>query len=109
MLADSQQKRLFVFAHLPFDKMRGGELVQDKTLPGVPKEDILKLLKDYGVTHMFVGHMHHNETREVGGMTQIMTNTAGSVLYDESQKWGYNTVFVKDGEITKVKYTEVDF
>jgi UDP-2,3-diacylglucosamine pyrophosphatase LpxH len=110
-LESAGDRTTVVFAHLPFDQMKGGKKSLDgsMTIPGVPAEDILDLFRKHGVEYLFIGHMHHNETRDLGGIKQVMTNTSGSVLYDPKQRWGFNIVHVRDWKIDTIEYREIGF
>ncbi|MFH1537951.1 MAG: metallophosphoesterase [bacterium] len=103
------EKTIVPFAHLPLDEMRGGAAMADgKTIPGIRKEEIIELLRQFGVEYVFIGHWHHNETKDLGGVRQVMTNTSGSVLYREEDRWGFNTVYVRGWKIARIEFTEVD-
>lgn len=101
-------RNVVAYAHLPLDQMKGGMPFEGRALPGVPAADIIGLLASHNVSHIFVGHWHRNETREIQGMQQVMTNTSGSVL-DSDVRWGYNMVYVKDSRIDRFEFTEVGF
>lgn len=111
VLASAGDKTKVVFAHLPFQEMTGGKAVLQggEPNPGVAAETVLQLFRENDVRYLFVGHWHRNKTEDLGGITQYMTNTAGSYLEDKSQSWGFNTVFVKNRKIDRIEYQEVGF
>jgi len=110
-LEPAGDREIIVFTHLPIDEMKGGQeaIGGEFTIPGIPATDVIGLLERYGVKYVFIGHWHRNEVKDLGGIKQVMTNTCGSVLYDETQPWGFNTVFVKDWKISRIEYTELKF
>ncbi|MFC1474660.1 metallophosphoesterase family protein, partial [bacterium] len=109
-LAGAGDKSTIAFTHLPLDQMLGDTTSPGGTkIPGVPKAEIIELLKDNNVSHVFIGHWHRNETKDLGGVIQVMTNTSGSVLYNKDQLWGFNIVHVKDWKIDSMEYVTVPF
>ena len=107
-LPGAGERTIIVFAHFPFDQMKGGAPFKGGKLPGIPKTEVLELLNKHGVSHIFIGHWHRNEIKDLIGIKQVMTNTSGSVLYSDV-RWGFNTVYVKDGNIDRIEFTEVEF
>ncbi len=87
------------FMHVPLDTFAGGRVIGLKDrqkISGPDKERFVALMNEFGVSHVFVGHMHWNEEKQYGNMKQIMTLTAGS---GGDKKWGYRKVYVKDGKV----------
>ena len=71
-LAGAGDKNTIAFTHLPLDEMLGGTTSPGGTkIPGVPKSEIISLLIDNNVNHVFIGHWHRNETKDLGGVLQV--------------------------------------
>jgi hypothetical protein len=82
------------------DTFAGGRVIGLKDrqkISGPDKERFVALMNEFGVSHVFVGHMHWNEEKQYGNMKQLMTLTAGS---GGDKKWGYRKVYVKDGKVS---------
>ena len=91
------------YSHIPIETLMGGKIVgvppdRDK-VPGPDADRFAELLTRYGCKHIFIGHMHYNEVKKFGDLTEILTRAAG-IAGGSPYRWGYRLVSVKDGKIT---------
>jgi serine/threonine-protein phosphatase CPPED1 len=88
------------FMHVPLETFAGGRMIGLKNrqkISGPSAKQFVALMNEYGVSHVFVGHMHWNEEKQYGALRQVMTLTAGS---GSDPEWGYRIVHVEDGRVT---------
>ncbi len=106
--AKGRTKSTIGFMHIPLETFAGGKMIGFKNrqkISGPNKDKFTALMNEYGVSHVFVGHMHWIEEKEYGALKQIMTLTAGG---GDDPEWGYRIVHVEDGLVTGwdvVKFT----
>jgi len=78
-------KHLLVFAHYPFFLKDAAEPDQYFNIPRAARERYLELFRANGVTHVFAGHYHRNETGRAGALEMITTGPVGKPLGENSR------------------------
>ncbi|MFQ6044523.1 MAG: metallophosphoesterase family protein [Candidatus Poribacteria bacterium] len=94
-------KNLFIFLHIPlFDPRRGA---YHHSLPWESGEELIRLFKRYGVTHIFASHIHAYYTGEWDGVPFTISGGAGAELMGtESDHYFYHylRVDVDQGKVS---------
>jgi 3',5'-cyclic AMP phosphodiesterase CpdA len=104
-LAKAQQsgvKRVIVFQHIPFFLTDPNEADQYFNIPLETRQRYLKLLHQYGVLHVFAGHLHHNSEGRDGDLDMVTTGPVGMPL--EGGKSGIRVVTVSADGVTHKFY-----
>jgi len=105
-------KNIVAFTHIPIQTLQGGRKIGYKNpekMKGPDTEKFTGLLNQFGVSHVFIGHMHYNEEKDFGGLKQVMTQAAGIAGDDSEVFWGYRVVHVKDGKVAGSEIHEIGF
>jgi 3',5'-cyclic AMP phosphodiesterase CpdA len=98
----SGARHIVVFQHVPFFVKDPAEPEEYFNIPKPVRERYLHLLHEYGVEHVFAGHLHHNEIGHDGDLEMVTTGPVGKPL--EGGKSGFRVVIVKDGKLTHQFY-----
>ncbi len=94
-----------VFTHIPIGFLQGGRKLgfsPPEKIKGPSVAEFSKLMEEYKVPIVFVGHMHESyDDKKLNPVTtEIMTEAAGiGVEGGTDPKWGFRIVHVKDGKI----------
>jgi predicted MPP superfamily phosphohydrolase len=94
-----------VFTHIPIGMLQGGKklgFAPPEIIKGPSAEDFSKLMEEYKVPYVFVGHMHYSyDDKKLNPVTtEIMTEAAGTSTEGVADPlWGFRIVHVKDGKI----------
>jgi predicted phosphodiesterase len=97
-------KTRLVFLHVPLFDPRGGE--KRHCLPETTGRRLAALLRQYGVTHIFAGHIHSYFSGHWDGVPYTITGGAGAPLYGTDPDhyfYHYLKVTLRGGEV----HTEV--
>ena len=77
-------KTRLVFLHVPLFDPRGGE--NHHCLPEATGRRLAALFRQYGVTHIFAGHIHSYFSGNWDGVPYTITGGAGAPLYGTDPK-----------------------
>lgn len=97
-------RRLVVFQHHPFFVSDPAEPDQYFNITGPARHAYLNLLRQYGVSHVFAGHLHGNAHGRDSTLEMVTTGPVGKPLGDARS--GIGVVIVRDSE---VEYHYYDF
>ncbi len=92
---DSSQ--IILFTHHPLFGRRAGEADSYWSVPLKRRLPVLELLRKYGVSAVFAGHLHRNNYASDGNMQMVATGAVGYPLGDDPS--GYRVVEVFDDRI----------
>ncbi len=99
--AQERKKQTLMFAHIPLMDLMGLKkvgLVKKETVKGIPRHEFLGLLSEFKVKYVFVGHLHLNDVRELGGgIKEVVTIDSG--LGCSTTECGFRVVEVENGKI----------
>lgn len=104
--AAGRGQSIVAHTHVPLEFLQGGNkmgLTKPEVVQGPSLQKFTRFLNHYGVSHVFVGHVHFNSERLLGDSTmEVCTmgaghNPGGEGVRDE---FGYRIVHVKEGVIT---------
>ena len=90
-------ERIVLFTHHPLFLQDRNADDQMWTIPGDRRDLILSILKDYGASAVFAGHLHRNEYTEQDGLTLVTTGAVGYPFGEEPS--GLRIVQVDDDAI----------
>jgi serine/threonine-protein phosphatase CPPED1 len=90
-------KQIVVFQHVPFFIKDPAEADNYDNIPKPVRERYLHLLHEYGVEHVFCGHLHYNLTAHDGDLEMIASGPVGKPY--SGGRSGITVVTVKDGAL----------
>jgi 3',5'-cyclic AMP phosphodiesterase CpdA len=91
-------RQIVVFQHHPWFLESIDEADAYENIPRERRLRYLKLLSDYGVSHVFSGHYHRNTIARYGQLELVTTGPIGKPL-GEGAKSGMRIVWVRNGQI----------
>lgn len=89
--------KVILFQHHPIFLKKPDEPDEYFNLPQVRRGPFLELLKRYGVTHVFTGHLHQEKTAKAGELEVVVTGATGKPL--GGTKSGLRLVVIRDGKV----------
>jgi 3',5'-cyclic AMP phosphodiesterase CpdA len=107
-LADARssgRELVIVFQHHPWFLAQPNEPDQYFNLPSGKRQEMLALLKENGVAHVFAGHYHRNAFGRDGALEMVTTGPVGRPLGDDPS--GLRIVVV-NGPIVTHRYYSLD-
>jgi 3',5'-cyclic AMP phosphodiesterase CpdA len=90
-------KHVVIFQHHPWFLKTADEKDQYFNVPIERRREYLELFKQFGVSHVFAGHLHQEEEAKDGALQMIITGAIGKPL--GKSKSGMRIVAVRDGGI----------
>ena len=99
----SQGFHLVVFQHHPYFLVHPDEEDQYFNIKMEVRKRYLELLKQYGVTHVFSGHLHRNALGNDGDLEMVVTGPVGRPLGDDSS--GFRIITYDAGQISHQYYS----
>jgi hypothetical protein len=104
-----------VFTHVPIAFLQGGKKLgyaPPVKIKGPSPEDFSKLMEEFKVPYVFVGHMHYNyDNNKLNPVTtEIMTEAGGTNTSGvDDPQWGFRIVHVRNGVITGSEVREISY
>lgn len=98
----SQGFHLVVFQHHPYFLAHPDEEDQYFNIKTEVRKRYLALLKQYGVTHVFSGHLHRNALGNDGDLEMVVTGPVGRPLGDDPS--GFRIVSYDAGQMSHQYY-----
>ena len=89
--------QIVIFQHHPWFLSNIDEPNGYENLPRDERRQYLKLFQDYGVRHVFTGHLHCNQIVRSGSVEMVATAAIGQPLRDSGS--GLRIVIVRDGQL----------
>lgn len=99
------RKRIMVFQHHSWFLARADEPDQYFNLPSARRRDLLDLLEQFGVSHVFAGHYHRNALGRDGTLEMVTTGPVGKPLGIDPS--GFRIVTVR-GDSVSHRYYSLD-
>ena len=91
-------RQIVVFQHHPWFLESIDEADAYENIPKERRLRYLKLLSDYGVSHVFSGHCHRNKIARFGALELVTTGPIGKPL-GEGADSGMRIVWIRNGQI----------
>lgn len=98
--------------HIPLEYLMGGGRKvglppkQDK-LDGPTTAQFADLLNNQGCAYLLVGHMHFNQEKKFGALTQLLTMSSGTENGGAPYRWGWRVIHVKNGKISSTEVQSI--
>jgi 3',5'-cyclic AMP phosphodiesterase CpdA len=89
--------KVIVFEHHPLFLKSTDEPDQYFNLPLVRRTPFIELLRKFGVSHVFAGHLHQEKTAKAGDLEIAINGATGKPL--GGTKSGLRIVVVRDGQV----------
>lgn len=103
-----------VFTHIPIFMLQGGKKLgyaPPELVKGPNPAEFSKLMEEYKVPYVFVGHMHVNyDDKKLNPITtEIMTEAGGTGTHEKEDDplWGFRIVHVRDGKIVGTEIRQI--
>ncbi len=98
-------QHIVLFTHHPLFERSADEIGSGWCVPAERRDEIVSILRDYGASAVFAGHMHMNQYAEDAGLMMVTTGAVGYPLGEDPS--GIRVVSMREDAITH-RYYGVD-
>ncbi len=91
-------QRIIMFTHHPLFHRRADEIGDGWCVPDERRAELMAILRDYGASAVFAGHLHRNQVAEDDGLLMVTTGAVGYPLGKDPS--GFRVVTVGEDGIS---------